>query len=125
MTMAKKSPLPASPDKKALLYPGRVARVNNFWVDANQSRELAQRLVPLLGRYILVMFAVSALAMVVSVVSLWSRPDPLVLLSYPDGTNRCAPPAINPATHQPQPRPAAYVDTCASLAASNLGEVNP
>ena len=121
--MAKKTSTPSGPDKKGLLYPGRVARENHFWLDANQSRELAQRLIPLLGRYIVIMFALSGLAMVISVVSLWRRPDPLVLLSYPDGTARCTPPTLNPITHKPQHRPAEHVATCAALNASNMGEV--
>lgn len=121
--MAKKTSTPTGPDKKGLLYPGRVRRVNQFWVDANQSRELGHRFIPLLGRYVLAMFIVSTLAMVVSAISLWSRPDPLVLLSYPDGTNRCTPPTLDPTTHQPQQRPAKYVATCSALNASNMGEL--
>jgi hypothetical protein len=108
---------PATP--KADRFPGRVRRVNDFWRDASQSRELAVRMIPLLSRYILVMAGIAVFAMFVSLVSLWTRPDPLVLLSFPDGTTRCTPPSINPTTGKTQTRPTAQVLTCNELEASN------
>lgn len=111
----------AKAEAKAALRPGRVKRQNQFWADASQSRELAYRFIPLLSRFITVMGAVAVLAMAVSLVSLWLRPDPLVLLSYPDGTNRCTPPSVDPVTHRVHARPASQAETCATLDASNAG----
>lgn len=110
---------PASAPTKADRFPGRVRRTNLFWVDASQGRELAARMIPMLSRYITAMAGVAVLSMVVSLISLWARPDPLVLLSFPDGTTRCTPPPVSPRTGKAYARPKAQVIMCNDLEQSN------
>lgn len=124
MAKASKS-VPAKGEGKIDHYPGRVRKVNEFFMDASQTLELAQRLIPWLSRFTMIMSAVAIAAMVVSLGSLWVRPDPLVLLSFPDGTTHCTPPSLNPVTGAVQKRKAAQLATCAELDASNMGVKNP
>jgi hypothetical protein len=120
--MAKAIPTsPAQGEVKQDFYPGRIRRVNAFWIDANQSLELAQRFIPWLSRFIMTMSAIAVISLLISLFSLWLRPDPLVLLSFPDGTNHCAPASLNPATGALRKRPDSQTQTCALLDASNRG----
>jgi len=92
-----------------------VPKDDDFFIVASRSTALAQRLLPLLNRFILAMASIAMLAMIISLVSVYSHPNPQVLLSFPDGATRCAQPPLDPQTRQPKPRPASEADVCAQL----------
>lgn len=79
-------------------------------------KDVAARVVEI-QRYAILGFSLLAIILAIAnLVAVYLRPNPQVLLSYPDGTLRCAPFAIDPATGRPQPRSASAQDLCDSLA---------
>lgn len=75
----------------------------------------AHRYIPLTASWIMACCAIAVLATVVSLFSVISRPTPMLFLSYPDGTIRCAPAALDPATGRPLPRTSQEAAVCRQL----------
>lgn len=116
--MAKSSKVDAS--EKVDRTVGVIVRDESFFLVASRSLGMAFRFLPILHRMIMGMAAVSMLSMVVSVVSIYRRPNPQVLLTFPDGSTRCAKLPLDPETKQPIPRPAAAEAVCERLSSSPL-----
>jgi hypothetical protein len=114
---ASKSPAKAEPAFDPRV--GEVRLAPDFFRTASLMGAAAHRMVPLLSRWVLLMAMISGIAMGVSVLSVWVRPNPQVLLSYPDGTTRCAMPPLDPETGRPRARPANEEEVCGELAAIN------
>lgn len=79
-------------------------------------KDVSDRVLHLLRLAIWGFSLLAILLSVVDVAAVWLRPQPQVLLSYPDGTLRCAPPSLNPSNGQPYARSASDQAACDTLA---------
>lgn len=87
----------------------------DFTTMASQRLWLAQRVSPALVRVIQVSAVLSVLAAVAAVAVVYNRPDPLTVISFPDGRMRCGPLSVDPQTGHPRPRSAYNQRLCAEF----------
>jgi len=75
----------------------------------------ARRVCPKLMYWIMGCFSITFLSLLISMYSILSRPDPLLFVSFPDGSVVCSGFTINPRTHQINPRPVEQQQLCHHL----------
>lgn len=101
---------------KDLRDAGRVPVRPDLWVESGRRWRGAHRYIPLSIWWIQGCCAVAILAASFGLVSVLMRDPPVLLLTYPDGSIRCAPTPVDPATQQPKKRRSAEAAQCAFLA---------
>lgn len=99
--------------EKSIRLAGVVPVLPNFQLDSARRVRLAWQWIPRLRLLILVAFAVSAIAMLASLWSVYTRPAPMMFLSLPDGTIACA--TLSDRTGKNLVRSAQYQAVCDRL----------
>lgn len=99
--------------------PGYITKTPDPWQDASAIRDRAHRLLPKLLKTAQASMLLCAIIALACAAAIWLRAPPLVLLSYPDGTTRCAQPPLDPATGATLHRTPNAAQICAMLENSN------
>jgi hypothetical protein len=86
-------------DPEVMKMTGKVLRRRDAEVLDGQRWKTIMWTLPWIRRVILGCTAVTALSLMVTLGSYWTRAHPLLLLTYPDGTLRCAPQAFDNERH--------------------------
>lgn len=103
-------------DRRAFQRVGKREQPQDFGIVAGQRTGAIQLWLPLLLNVGRAACAVSILGFLATVFFIVNWPDPTLLLSFPDGSVRCAPAPLNPATGLPMPRSTAReARLCAAL----------
>lgn len=76
----------------------------------------AHRFLPLLNLWVKACCAVAFLAALACLVIVFTRPRPILLVSFPDGTTVCSLPPLDPKTGKIIPRPSSEAQLCRMLA---------
>lgn len=88
---------------------------NDLAWKASRRWRAAHRFIPISASWIMVCCGIAVAAALMSLFSVLSRPAPMLFLSYPDGTIRCAPAALDPETGRPMARSASEMAVCRQL----------
>lgn len=102
-------------NRKQLKDLGKIPIEINFLTKAGQRWQNAQRFIPFFYRSIQVFCTVIILSMIVMVGSIFLRPNPLLLVSFPDGSVRCAGENINMNKHILKQRSNNQLEICQEL----------
>lgn len=103
-------------DRKVFQALGKRSVPQDFAIVAGQRTSSAALWLPLLLYVAKAACAVSIVSFLATLLFIERWPDPTLLLSFPDGTVRCAPAPLDPATGKPLPRATAHEERlCASL----------
>lgn len=83
---------------------------------AGQVWRVAYARLPWISMWIKLASVVALCGALACLVIVFSRPRPVLLVSYPDGTTLCSMPPLDPSSGRPLPRPSAEAALCAELA---------
>jgi hypothetical protein len=87
-----------------------VERAGNYWRSTH-------RWIPLVSLWIKLCCTVALLGALACLVIVFTRPRPVLLVSFPDGMTLCSMPPLNPKTARVIPRPSAEQELCSQLSA--------
>lgn len=104
-------------DLKDLMAAGKVPYQPDLWLDSGKHWRATHRWIPLSILWIKVCCLLATIVALVALAAIVMRDPPVLLLSYPDGSIRCAPTPIDLETGKPKARPNKEKQLCAQLAA--------
>lgn len=85
-----------------------VERAGNYW-------RSSYRWIPLVSIWIKISCTVALLGALACLVIVFTRPRPVLLVSFPDGLTLCSMPPLDPKTGRAIPRPSGEAELCAQL----------